>query len=110
MNIKWTEAKIKNELKPINETRPGSLLQDKYAIAVRFNDVNVGQVSTFLSRIMYIYLKHGGNVLVNICGERWFSHGLNQGGMELPATHTFTTTDTGMYSKLIKPVGEAMEK
>ena len=46
---------------------------------------------------------------MKISGDRRFSHDLDQGGMELPATYTFTSTDADMH-KLIKLVGKAVEE
>ena len=53
--VDW-DAKIGSELKAIYETRPGALVQDKYAMALRFNDVTVGHVPKILSEITYFYL------------------------------------------------------
>ena len=66
-------------------TVPGALVQDKYAIALKQKDVIVGHIPKFLCKITYFYLKHGGDLLVEITGKRQYSGDLPQGGMELPA-------------------------
>ena len=78
-------------------------------MALKYNHVTVAHVPKFLSKLTYFYLKHGGDLLVNIIGERRFSHDLNRGGLELPATYSSKSTNMGMHSKLLILTGEAME-
>ena len=66
---KW-EAEIGSKLTVQDETRPGALVQDKYARALKQKDVIVGHITKFLSKITYFYLKHGGDLLVEIIGKR----------------------------------------
>lgn len=98
-------GKTGSELKAIHKTRPGILKQDKYALAVRSNDVTVEHEPKIFIEINVFYLKHGGDLLVRIGG----ADDLNQGGMELSATYTFTSADARMHSPLIKLVAKAME-
>ena len=58
-----------------------SLCNYKYAMVLKFNDVFVGHVPKFLSKICYFYQKHGGTIIVRITGERQYSKDLVQGGM-----------------------------
>ena len=44
--VDW-DAKIGSELNAFHEARPCALLPDKYAMAVRFNDVTVEHVPKF---------------------------------------------------------------
>ena len=46
---------------------------------------------------------------MKVTGERRLSHDLNQGGMEIPATYIYRSTDMDMHSKLLILVGEATE-
>ena len=46
---------------------------------------------------------------MKIIGKRRFSHDLNQGGMQLPATYIFRSTDVDIYSKLLILFGETVE-
>ena len=46
---------------------------------------------------------------MKIIGERRFSYNLNQGGMELPATYIYRSTDIDRYSKLLILFEETME-
>ena len=66
-----------------------SLCNYKYAMVLKFNDVSVGHVPKFLSKICYIYQKHGGTIIVRVTGERQYSKDLGQGGMELHAKNIF---------------------
>ena len=55
------------------------------------------------------YWKPGENFLVKIIGERRYSHTLNQGGMELPATYIYRSADIDIHSTLLILVEETME-
>ena len=103
-------AKTGSKLKPCHEKRPSALVEDKYAMALKFNDTTVGHVPKFLSKITYFFLKLGGDLTVKITGQRRYSRDLDQGGMELPGTYVFTSTDTEMHAKLEMLVKEAMEQ
>ena len=91
------------------ETRPGALVQDKYAIALKQKDVIVGHIPKFLSKITYFYLKHGGDLLVEIIGKRQYSRDLPQGGMELPALYVFKTANLEMHLQLPSLARKAMK-
>ena len=91
------------------ETRPGALVQDKYAIALKQKDVIVGHIPKFLSKVTYFYLKHGGDLLVEIIGKRQYSRDLPQGGMELPALYVFKTTNLEMHLQLPSLARKAMK-
>ena len=60
-------------------------------------------------KIIYFYLKHGGDLLVKITGKKQFSKDLPQGGMELPALYVFKSTNLVMHSKLPDLVSDAMK-
>ena len=62
-------------------------------MALKFNDTTVGHESKFLSKITCFFLKLGGDLVVKVTGQRRYSRDLNQGGMELPSTYVFTSTD-----------------
>ena len=79
-------------------------------MALKFNDTTVGHVPKFLSKITYFFLKLGGNLVVKITGQRRYSQDLDQGGMELPGTYVFTSTDAEMHAKLEMLVKEAMKQ
>ena len=104
------DAKTGSKLKPCQEKRPSALVEDKYAMALKFNDTTVGYVLKFLSKITYLFLKLRGILVVKITGQRRYSRDLNQGGMELPVTYVFTSTDVEMHAKLETLVKEAMEQ
>ena len=46
---------------------------------------------------------------VKITGLRQYSRDLIQGGLELPCTYTYSTTDEGLYGQLIELVSDFME-
>ena len=60
-------------------------------------------------KIIYFYLKHGGDLLVKITGKKQFSKDLPQGGMELPALYVFKSTNLVMHSILPDLVSDAMK-
>ena len=103
------EAEIGSKLTAQYETRPGALVQDKYAIALKQKDVIVGHIPKFLSKITYFYLKHGGDLLVEIIGKRRYSRYLPQGKMELPVLYVFETTNLEMHLQLPSLARKAMK-
>ena len=69
-----------SKLKPCHEKRPSALVEDKYAMALKFNDTTVGHVPKFLSKITYFFLKLGGDLVVKVTAQRRYSRDLDQGG------------------------------
>ena len=63
------DAKTGSKLKPCHEKRPSALVEDKYAMALKFNDTTVGHVPKFLSKFTYFFLKLGGDLMVKITGQ-----------------------------------------
>ena len=51
--IEW-DAKIGSKLKASHETAPGTLGKNKYAMALKYNDVTVEHVSKYLSKITFL--------------------------------------------------------
>ena len=47
-----SEAKVDSEFKACHETKPGALIEDKYAMALKHKDVTVGHESKFLSKFL----------------------------------------------------------
>ena len=94
------DAKTGSKLKHCHEKRPSALVENKYAMALKFNDTTVGHVPKFLSKITYFFFKLGGDLVVKIAGQRQYSRDLDQGGMERPGTYVFTSTDAEMDAKL----------
>ena len=41
-----------------------TLIEDRYPIALKNNELSVGQISKFLSKMIYFHLEHGGNLTV----------------------------------------------
>ena len=103
------EAEIGSKLTAQYETRPGALVQYKYAIALKQKDAIDGHIPKFLSKITYFYLKHGGDLLVEIIGKRQYSRDLPQGGMELAALYVFKTTNLEMHLQLPSLARKAMK-
>ena len=69
----------------------------------------VGHIPKFLFKITYFYLKHGGELLVEVIGKRQYSRDLPQGGMELPALYNFKTTNLEMHLQLPSHARKAMK-
>ena len=63
-------AKTGSKFKSRHEKRPSALVEDKYAMALKFNDTTFGHVPKFLSKITYFFLKLGGDLVVKITGQR----------------------------------------
>ena len=103
-------AKTGSKLKPCQEKRPSALVEDKYGMALKFNDTTVAHVPKFRSKFTYIFLKLGGDLVVKITGQRRYSRDLDQGRMELPGTYVFISTDAEMHAKLEMLAKEAMEQ
>ena len=82
----WTQwtAEIGSIFTSKPEKRPGTLVKDKYAIAIISNNEIVGHVPKFLSKLTFFFLKHGATLTVKVTGERRYSFDLLQGGMEIP--------------------------
>ena len=80
----WT-AEIGSILTSEPEKGPGTLVEDRYAIAIISNNQTVGHVPKFLSKLTFFFLKHGVMLTVKVTGERRYSFDLPQGGMEIPA-------------------------
>ena len=107
--FEW-DAKIGKELNVRQETRPAALVRNEYVMVLKFNDVSVGHVAKFLSKIYYFHQKHRGTTIARITGERQYSEDLGQGGMELPAKYIFGSTDEDMNAKLPTLIGKAMQE
>ena len=68
-------------------------------MVLKYGDVTVGHIPKFLSKIMYFYIKNGGELLLKITSKRQFSTDLPQGGLELPALCIFKSTNSEAHSK-----------
>ena len=100
-------ANVDSRLTVCHETRPGALVEDKYAMTLKYGDVTVGHIPKFLSKIMYFYIKNGGELLVKITK---FSRDLPQGGMEFPALYIFKSTNSEVHSKLPDLIAKALKE
>ena len=77
-------AEVGAKLNTAPDTRPASLVEDKYAIAVKHDEQTVGHVPKFLSKLtFFFFLKHGGKVIIKVNGPKRYSVDLKQGGMEV---------------------------
>ena len=103
------DIKIGNTLKASPETRVAALVEDKYAMAIKSEDKTIGHIPKDLSKITYFFLKKDGKFNVKITGPRQYSRDLIKGGMELPCTYTYSTTDEEVYGKLVELVSEFMD-
>ena len=70
------DVKIESELKASHETRPGALVQDKYAMVLKYNDVNDAHAPKIFIKNNIFCRKPGEDLLVKIIGKR-FLHDLN---------------------------------
>ena len=90
--------------------RPGALVEDQYAMAIKNNAQTVGHVPKFLSKLVHFFQKHEGELLVEVIGERRFSFDLPQGGMEIPAKFTFKTENIELFQQMQEKTLEQIEK
>ena len=79
------EAPVGSVLIAKHEYGPQSLIDDKFAIAlVNNNDsATVGHVPKFMSKLTYVFLKHGRHIKCEITGGKKYSKDLEQGGLEI---------------------------
>lgn len=94
------KAEIGAQLNTIPDKRPGALVEDKYAIAVRKEEKTVGHVPKFLSKLTFYFMKNGGNLFIKVIGPRRYSADLKQGGLELPAEFRFTTSNQNLLCQM----------
>ena len=78
-------------------------------MALKHKDVTAGHVPKFLSKMICLYLKYGGDLLVKIIARKRFSKDLPEREMELPAFWFFKSTNLVMHSKLPGLVSDAMK-
>ena len=63
--------------------REGQNTNDRYAVAVKRNNVIVGQLPRKFSRLCALFLKRGGLLSCTVTGSRRYSADLQQGGLEI---------------------------
>ena len=63
--------------KRARKKKAGALVEDKYAIAIISNDQTVGHVPKFLSKLCFLFLKHGATLTAKVTrGKKiffWFT-------------------------------------
>lgn len=64
-------------------------IMDPYAVAVVRQGSIVGHIPRKISAICHLFLRHGGQMVVQVVGPRRHSVDLPQGGLEVPCTITF---------------------
>ena len=78
-------------LKFYPEDDPMSLVQDRYAVAVKIieDGRKIGHVPRFMSKLLFFFLRNGGNVSRTVIGSKQYSWDLPQGGVQIPVKYTF---------------------
>ena len=94
----WT-PKLNEEL--LCRREPGNK-EDLHAVATMKDDVVVGHVPRKISTLCSSFIKRGGSIVCKVTGERRYSYDLKQGGLEVPCTLTFTSTNDGEIKKVEK--------
>ena len=95
------------------DKRPGALVKDKYAIAVKKNGQIVGYIPEFLSKFTFYFLKYGGKLQVKVTRPTRYSAVLKQGGLEIPAQFCFKLSNEKLFSQMkekVLPEIETFEK
>ena len=63
--------------------------EDRYAVAVKKDDIIVGHLPRKVSRICTLFLRRGGSITCTVAGSRRYSQDLPQGGLEIPCDVKF---------------------
>ena len=92
-------AEIGARLTTALETRPGALLDDKYAIAVINNEKTVRHVPKFLTKLTFFFLKNDGKLHITVTGARRYSVDLRQDGLEFLADFCFLSLNKNCFFK-----------
>ena len=108
----WTQwaAEIGSILTREPEKRPGALVEDKYAIVIISNYHTVGHVQKFLSKLIFLFLKHGATLTVKVTGERRYSFDLPQEGMEIPAQFIYKSEKKELIDQMKEKTLEEIKK
>ena len=91
-------AEIGAKLITAPEDRPGALVEDKYAIAVKNDGKTVGHVPKFLTKLTFFFLKNGGKL--HVTGSRRYSVDLKQGGLELRGEFCFASCNEKLFVQM----------
>ena len=78
-------------------------------MAVKSDKKTTGHIPKYLTKIMYFFMKKDGRFKHKITGSRQYSRDLIKEGLELPSTYTYSTTEKGVYGKLVELVSDFME-
>ena len=64
--------------------------RDRYAVAVKKDEVAIGHLPCKVSRICSLFLRRGGTIHCRVSGGRRYSSDLPQGGLEIPCQVVFS--------------------
>ena len=92
------------------ETRPGALVEDKYAITVKSNGKTVKPVPMFLTKLTFVFLKNDSKLYITVTGPRRYSVDLKQLGLELPADFCFTSLNEKLSLQVKEKTLEEVQK
>ena len=79
---------------------------DRYAVAVKREDVLIGHLPRKLSRLCSLFLRRGGAIFCVVTGGRKYSVDLPQEGLKVPFTLLFKHK-TKEIEKLKKPLSKS---
>ena len=103
-------AEIGARLTTASETRPGALVEYKYAIDVINNGKTFWHVLKFLTELTFFFLKNGGTLHFTVTGPRKYSVYLKQGELELPADFCFTSLNEKLFLQMKEKTLEEVQK
>ena len=63
--------------------------KDRYAIAVKKDEIIIGHLPRRISRVCSLFLRRGGTIVCRVTGRRRYSRDLPQGGLEIPCSLLF---------------------
>ena len=105
--IQW-DVKIESELKASHEIGASKFVQDKYVMALKYNDLTVLPIPKSLSKISYFIGNPGEIFSWKQLEKEDFHTTLIKGGMDLPATYIYRSVYIDINAKLLILVGETI--
>ena len=87
------------------------MIYDKFAIALVISDlIAVDHISKFMSKLTYVFLKHGGHIKCKITMVKKYLKDLKQSGIEIPPRLTANYANKRMTDVMIEKLKILVEE
>lgn len=87
------------------------MIYDKFAIALVISDlIAVDHISKFMSKLTYVFLKHGGHIKCKITNIKKYLKDLKQRGIEIPPRLTIDYANKRMTDVIIEKLNILVEE